>query len=44
MTDCLCSHEADDHIAAGECIRWCGCQRFRPDPRQGEDAATGTGG
>lgn len=46
---CKCAHPRDLHIGDGECIRPCGCQEFRLDPRSllepepGESAATGTG-
>ncbi len=45
---CKCSHDRYLHPGDGECIRPCGCQEFRLDPRslvaEDETAATGTEG
>ena len=30
---CKCAHSRDLHPGDGECIRPCGCQEFRLDPR-----------
>ena len=44
---CKCSHSRDLHLNDGECIRPCGCQEFRLDPRslvaEDETAATEEG-